>query len=169
MDTRGGRDVPGDRKRARRIEAPAATPSHPERGPQLATFNDSQHSLSAQIPTCAGCCCSRHQRRSCCRKETHLPLDGTPTAAVIVFHGTNRIPSRSFTGVRLIFVEGEHDDLLRRQWSYDMLFGRWVQTEEGDDITPCSVGTPIPRSPSGPIGGASAEDLETPDQTASVW
>ena len=58
---------------------------------------------------------------------------------------------------RLIVVVREHDDGRLARWIYDMLSGRWAQSQPMDDGTgPGMGGAPVPRTPPGPAGAARA-------------
>ncbi len=152
MDTRASPEEANERERPRRIEAPTATSSQPETRPQMAYLHTNGESTEAQSTTDTD---SGHSPCNPCGQETLRSASCTPTVPGVIHYDSGWTPGVVFPRERLIVVAREHDDGRLARWIYDMLSGRWAQSQPMDDGTgPGMGGTPVPRTPPGPAGVA---------------
>ena len=154
MDTRASPEDAGKREGPRRIEAPATTPSQPEAQSQMAYSHDNGDDSGVQSPTDVEP--GNFPSNPCGREAPHSP-DRTPKVSGNVYYDSGWIPGVAFRREKLVVVVREHDDGRLEQWTHNMLFGRWAQSQQlDDDKGPGTGGVFVPRAPPGPAGITSA-------------
>ena len=150
MDTRASPEDPGEKERPRWIDSPTATPCQPEAQPQMAYLHNNGDDPSVQSTADSE---SGNFPRNPCRGEGPPTVDSAPTGSGIVHYDSGWTAGGAFRRERLIVVPREHDDGRLAQWTYDMLSGRWAQSEDMDENPdPAMAETFLPRSPPGPRG-----------------
>ena len=154
MDTRTSPEDAGESERPRWIDGPTATTSQPEAQPQMAylhhTGDGSGTQSTADIDLGNSPC-------NPCGQETLPSASCTPTASGVIQYDSGWNTGAVSPRERLIVVVREHDDGRLARWIYDMLSGRWAQSQPMDDGTgPGMGGASVPRTPPGPAGAARA-------------
>ena len=154
MDTRASPEEVDERERPRRIDGPTATSSQSEAQPQMADLHYYGDLPRAQSPADADLGNFPHNP---CRGETPPSVERAPTVSGVIQYDSGWNTGAVSPRERLIVVVREHDDGRLARWIYDMLSGRWAQSQPMDDGTgPGMGGAPVPRTPPGPAGAARA-------------